>query len=52
MFLPLVWVELVAYKVGAAMGAVAGHWGQESLLANGVGEAQLVGMGSQVLLLF
>ena len=34
------------------MGAVAGHWGQESLLANGVGEAQLVGMGSQVLLLF
>ena len=31
---------------------MAGHWGQESLLANGVGEAQLVGMGSPVLLLF
>ena len=41
-------MELVAYRVGAAEGAVAGHWGQESLLANGVGEAQLVGMGSQV----
>ena len=32
-------MELVAYRVGAAVGAVAGHWGQESLLANGVGEA-------------
>ena len=46
------WVELVAYRVGAAVGAVAGHWGQESLLANGVGEAPGWNWVSGLLLLF